>query len=71
MAEWYRNDPAFAALLLKAVLEDGEQDEIIITLRHMVHAFGGLQEVAQMAGIAPSDLAIYRDRIAPQAGPGR
>jgi len=38
----------------------------------MTQAFGGLQEVAEIANLHPADLDIYRDRISPpQGNPGR
>jgi DNA-binding phage protein len=68
MAEVYRDDPAFAARLLHTVMEDGDEGELLITLRQMAQAFGGLQEVAKIANLRPTDLDIYRERISPPQG---
>lgn len=35
MAELYRNDPALAIAVLKAILEDGDQADLQITLRQL------------------------------------
>ena len=40
--ESFRNDPAFAAEYLNAVLEDGDQAELMVALRYMASAFGGV-----------------------------
>jgi DNA-binding phage protein len=41
--ECFRNDPAFAAEYLNTVLEDGDQKELMLALRRMSKAFGGVQ----------------------------
>jgi probable addiction module antidote protein len=46
MAGFYRADPAFAAQLLDAVMADGDQTEIMLTLRQMADAFGGVGYLA-------------------------
>lgn len=56
MAELYREDPAFAAHLLNEVLFDGDQDELLITLRQMALAFGGVRSVAEAADLNPTQL---------------
>ncbi|WP_245263992.1 DNA-binding protein [Bartonella bacilliformis] len=43
MAEVFRNDPAYAVELLKDILEDGEPAELLIALRQMAKAFGGVR----------------------------
>src|SRR5579871_2646920 len=47
MAEIYREDPAYAVQLLNSILEDGDQSELLIALRQMTKAFGGVQAVAE------------------------
>ncbi|WP_282295973.1 transcriptional regulator [Stenotrophomonas sp. PS02289] len=42
MAEVYRDDPGYAIELLNNILEDGEQGELLIALRQMAEAFGGV-----------------------------
>src|SRR5260363_266699 len=49
MAEVYRNDPAYALQLLNSILEDGGQSELLIALRQMAKAFGGVQIVPEKA----------------------
>ena len=56
MAEAYREDPAFAVEVLNSILEDGEQGELMIALRQMAKAFGGVQTVAEQAQLNPTQL---------------
>lgn len=49
MADVFRNDPAYAVELLNSILEDGEQAELLIALRQMTEAFGGVRGVAKSA----------------------
>lgn len=39
MAEFYREDPAYAVQLLNSVLADGDQSELLVALRQMAKAF--------------------------------
>lgn len=56
MAETFRKDPAYAAKFLNAILEDGDQVELLIALRQMTKAFGGLPEVAERANLNRTQL---------------
>ena len=56
IAELFANDPAYALELLNGILEDGEQGELLITLRQMTKAFGGVQSVAEKANLNPTQL---------------
>jgi probable addiction module antidote protein len=56
MAELFRDNPAYALELLDNILEDGEQGELLITLRQMTKAFGGVQSVAEKAHLNPTQL---------------
>ncbi len=56
MAEAYREDPAFAVEVLNSILEDGDQGELMIVLRQMAKAFGGVQMVAEQAQLNPTQL---------------
>jgi DNA-binding phage protein len=38
------DDPEYAAVFLNAVLEDGDQEELLEALRYMSAAFGGVPE---------------------------
>ncbi len=66
MAELYRNDPAFALEVVNGILEDGDQAELLIVLRQMAEAFGGVQAVAEQAHLNPTQL--YRT-LSPKGNP--
>ena len=56
MAELYRDDPALALEVINGILEDGDQAELLIVLRQMAQAFGGVQAVAEQAHLNPTQL---------------
>lgn len=56
MADLYRSDPAFALEVINTILEDGDQGELLTVLRQMAQAFGGMQTVAERAGLNPTQL---------------
>ena len=66
MAELFRNDPDYAVQLLNSILEDGDQNELLITLRQMTKAFGGVQAVADTANLSATQL--YRT-LSPDGNP--
>ena len=66
MAELYRNDPAFALDVINDILEDGDQAELLVVLRQMALAFGGVQAVAEQAHLNPTQL--YRT-LSPKGNP--
>jgi probable addiction module antidote protein len=47
----FRNDPALAAEYLSSVLEDGDEVDLMLALRSLSKAYGGVQEVARQAEI--------------------
>lgn len=47
--ESFRRDPKFAAAYLNAVLEDGDQEEIMPALRRVSEARGGIAKLAKTA----------------------
>ena len=48
MAEMFREDPDYAVALLNDILSDGDdQGELLVTLRQMTKAFGGMTKVAE------------------------
>jgi probable addiction module antidote protein len=52
-----RKDPEFAAEYLKAALEDADEPRVLlIALRHVAEARGGLAKVAKAAGIERESL---------------
>lgn len=66
MAEVFREDPAYAVELLNSILEDGDQSELLIALRQMTKAFGGVQTVAETAQLSTTQL--YRT-LSPDGNP--
>ena len=56
MAELFGEDPAFAADYLTSVLQDGEQADVMIALRQMAIAFGGVSAIAEKAQLNPTQL---------------
>ena len=56
MEEIFREDPAYALELLNSILADGEPAELLIALRQMTKAFGGVQAVAEKAELNPTQL---------------
>jgi probable addiction module antidote protein len=66
MAEMYRDDPELARDLINAILADGDQAELLIVLRQMTKAFGGVQAVAEKANLNPTQL--YRT-LSPDGNP--
>jgi probable addiction module antidote protein len=56
MSELFKKDPAYAVEMLNSILEDGEQGELLIALRQMTKAFGGVQAVAEKAELNPTQL---------------
>jgi probable addiction module antidote protein len=64
--ESFRNDPTFAAEYLNAVLADGDQDEVMLALRRLSHAFGGVAQVAKTADLNATTL--YRT-LSPKGNP--
>ncbi len=66
MAELFSEDPAYAIQLLNSILEDGDQGELLIALRQLTKAFGGVQSVAETANLSPTQL--YRT-LSPTGNP--
>jgi probable addiction module antidote protein len=52
----FRNDPAYASDYLNAVLEDGDQEELMETLRYLAQAFGGVPSLADEADLNATTL---------------
>jgi probable addiction module antidote protein len=66
MAELYREDPDFAIATLNAILQDGDQAELMVVLRQLAKAFGGVQSVAERAHLNATQ--IYRT-LSPEGNP--
>ncbi len=56
MAEMLKQDPEYAVEMLNSILEDGDQSELLIALRQLAKAFGGVQNVAEKAKLNPNQL---------------
>jgi len=56
MAVLFRDNTATAAATLDAILADGDHGELLVTLRQMAKAFGGVQAVAEAAALNPTQL---------------
>jgi probable addiction module antidote protein len=56
MAERFQRDPAYAVALLNEILQDGDQGELLVILRQMAKAFGGVSGVAEKADLNPTQL---------------
>ncbi|ALO38680.1 addiction module antidote protein [Alcaligenes faecalis] len=66
MADLYRSDPALVLETINQILEDGDQAELLIVLRQLAQAFGGVQAVAEQAQLNPTQL--YRT-LSPKGNP--
>jgi probable addiction module antidote protein len=52
----FRRDRKLAAAYLDEVLTDGDQKELMLALRRLSEAFGGVPALAQQAGVNPTTL---------------
>ncbi len=66
VAEMFREDPDFAADYLNGVLEDGDPKELMLAMRRVAEAFGGVPELARRANLHSKTL--YRT-LSPQGNP--
>ena len=64
--ESFRRNPKFAAEYLNAVMEDGDQEELMLALRRMSEAFGGVAQLAANANLNATTL--YRT-LSPKGNP--
>ncbi len=56
MAERYAQHPEEALEMLNAVLEDGQPGEMLVLVRQLAKAFGGVPAVAEKAELNPTQL---------------
>ncbi len=56
MAEVFREDPEFATQYLNSVLEEGDQADLLVALRQMAQALGGIPAVADKAHLNATQL---------------
>ena len=47
MAELFKDDPAFAAEYLNQILQDGEPADLLVALRQMAEAHGGVRALSE------------------------
>jgi len=66
MVELYRSDPALALEVINSILEDGDQAELLVVLRQLAQALGGVPALAQQARLNPTQL--YRT-LSPSGNP--
>lgn len=66
VVESFQNDPAYAAEYLSALLEDGDQEEVLLALRRLAEAFGGVPKLAKDTELNATTL--YRT-LSPQGNP--
>ena len=62
----FRRDPKFAASYLNATLRDGDQKELLLALRYVAEAFGGVSKIARKTGLYGTSL--YRS-LSPKGNP--
>lgn len=56
MAELFRDDPQFAAEYLNDLLQDGEPVDLLVALRQIAQAHGGVRAVAKVFYMNPGRL---------------
>jgi len=64
--ESLQKSPEYAAEYLNAVLEDGDEEELLMALRRIAEARGGVQKLAQRAKLNATSL--YRT-LSPRGNP--
>ena len=66
MAELFSEDPSLAAAYLNDVLESGDQADLLVALRQIAKAQGGVASIAERSGLNPTQL--YR-MLSPRGNP--
>lgn len=56
--ESFAKDPGYAAEYLNAVLEDGDEAELLVALKRLAKAFGGITSVAEQVDL--NGTSLYR-----------
>jgi probable addiction module antidote protein len=64
--ESFRKDPQFAAEYLNAILEDGDQQEILTALRYLAQAFDGVPQLTEH--VERNATTLYRT-LSPHGNP--
>jgi probable addiction module antidote protein len=58
IADLLKDDPSLAVDLLNEILRDGDSGELLVALRQLAHAYGGVSAVAVAADLNPTQ--VYR-----------
>jgi probable addiction module antidote protein len=66
IGELFREDADFATHYLNEILEEGDQADLLIALRQMAKAFGGVTAIAEKAHLNATQL--YRT-LSPEGNP--
>jgi len=66
MAELFRKDPGFAAEYLNQLLQDGEPADLLVALRQIAQAQGGVRAIAKKTELNANQL--YRT-LSPRGNP--
>jgi len=56
MTEQFQRDPAYAVAFLNSILQDGEPGELLVALRQLARAFGGVPAIAEKAELNATQL---------------
>jgi probable addiction module antidote protein len=66
MAELFSEDSSLATQYINSILEDGDQADLMVALRQMAKAFGGVPAIAEQAHLNATQL--YRT-LSPSGNP--
>jgi len=64
--ESFQKDPQFAEDYLNAILEDGDEQELLTALRYLAQAFGGVPQLAEQVEL--NAITLYRT-LSPHGNP--
>ena len=67
MTELYQDDPTLSVAFLNSLIEDGDQADLLVALRQMTKAYGGVTAIAEKANLNPTQL--YRT-LSAEGNPG-
>ena len=67
MTELFQDDPDFSVAYLNSLIEDGDQADLLVALRQMTKAFGGVPAIAEKANLNATQL--YRT-LSAEGNPG-
>ncbi len=62
----FRRDQKFAAAYLNAILKDGDEKELLLALRSVAEAFGGVSKIARKTGL--NGTSLYK-ALSPKGNP--